>query len=96
VEKVYRVDVFGFLIDSSEWDKDFAANRAYEMGLSEGLTEKHWEIIHFLRNKYQESNIIPTVYECCESNQIDLEKLGALFPAGYHCGALKIAGLRLR
>lgn len=91
--KVYRVDLFGSLVDPSEWDEDFAARRAFEMNMKGGLTERHWEIIGFLRESYAKNKKIPTIYECCEANQIDFEEFGSLFPAGYHRGAVKIAGL---
>ena len=92
-EKVYRVNLFGFLVDPSEWDEAFAVRRAYEMNMKGGLTEKHWEIIRFLRDQYQKTGKVPTIYECCEVNRLDFDQFGNLFPAGYHRGAVKIAGL---
>jgi tRNA 2-thiouridine synthesizing protein E len=91
--KVYRVDLFGSLVDPSEWDKDYAARRAYEMNMKSGLCNKHWEIIKFLRDSYDQNKKIPTIYECCEANDIDFDEFAKLFPAGYHRGAVKIAGL---
>ena len=92
-DKVYRVDLFGFLVDPSEWDEDFAARRAYEMDMKHKLTDKHWHIIQFLRDSYAKNQKIPTIYECCEANDIDIDEFATLFPAGYHRGAVKIAGL---
>jgi tRNA 2-thiouridine synthesizing protein E len=60
------------------------------------LTDKHWQIIRFLREYYEKNEEIPTVYETCEANQINIEELDQLFPDGYHRGAVKIAGLRMR
>jgi tRNA 2-thiouridine synthesizing protein E len=91
--KVYRVDLFGSLVDPAEWDKDYAARRAFEMNMKSGLCNKHWEIIKFLRDAYDQNKKIPTIYECCEANNIDLDEFAKLFPAGYHRGAVKIAGL---
>lgn len=93
-EKVYRVDVSGFLIDPSEWDESFALNKANEISMQKKLSERQWKIIYYLRNSYKTNNVVPTVYDCCEDNQIDLEELELLFPRGYHRGAIKIAGLR--
>jgi len=92
-DKVYRVDLFGSLVDHSEWDKDFAVYRAYEMNIKSGLTDTHWQIIKFLSDSYIRNKKIPTLYECCEVNQIGIEELSKLFPSGYHRGAVKIAGL---
>jgi tRNA 2-thiouridine synthesizing protein E len=36
------------------------------------------------------------VTETCEANDLDIDELEQLFPDGYHRGAVKIAGLRLR
>jgi TusE/DsrC/DsvC family sulfur relay protein len=93
----YEVDVRGFLVDPHDWDEYFALYRAYDMKIPGGkLTEKHWRIITFLRDYYEKNGGVPTVYETCEANQIDLEALELLFPDGYHRGAVKIAGLRVR
>lgn len=95
--KKYSVDVRGFLVFPSEWDEYYAAYRAYDMKIPGGkLTDKHWKIIHYLRDSYLNSGILPTVYETCHANDITLDELEILFPDGYHRGAVKIAGLRIR
>ncbi len=94
-EKSYHIDVKGFLINSSEWDKDFSINKAAEMKVSGGLTKEHWKIIDYLRNSYKKTNKVPTVIECCESNNLELDDMEKLFPDGYQRGAVKIAGLRV-
>lgn len=95
--KTYLVDVRGFLVDSNNWDEYYAIHRAMDMKIPGGkLTDKHWKIISFLRESYQKGKKIPTVYETCEKNDIELGELEQLFPDGYHRGAIKIAGLRVR
>jgi tRNA 2-thiouridine synthesizing protein E len=94
--KVYRVDVRGFLVDPSEWDENFALHRAADMKIQDGLTDLHWAIIDYLRDSFAINGIIPTVYKTCETHGIDVEELEKLFPEGYHRGAVKIAGLRVR
>ena len=94
-DKHYQVDARGFLIDPENWDEHFALHRALEMRIPKGqLTDDHWKVIHFLRDAYRQTKRIPTIYEACEGCQFDLDQLEALFPDGYHRGALKIAGLR--
>lgn len=93
-KKVYRVDIHGFLIDDSDWDEGYAANKASEMKIPGGLTPEHWKIINYLRGSLQQKGTIPTVFECCEENEMELDSLEQLFPDGYHRGAVKIAGLR--
>ena len=93
----YRVDVRGFLVDPDEWDEHYAAHRAYDMKMPGGkLNLLHWRIIRYLRGTYYKTGKIPTVTETCEANDLDIEELEQLFPDGYHRGAVKIAGLRLR
>jgi TusE/DsrC/DsvC family sulfur relay protein len=94
-ERVYRVNYRGFLIDPSEWDEEYAVFKAAEMGMPE-LTEDHWHVIGFLRESFGRTGRIPTVYETCEARGIDLDEFGKLFSAGYHRGAVKIAGLKER
>jgi tRNA 2-thiouridine synthesizing protein E len=93
----YRVDVRGFLVDPDEWDEHYAAHRAYEMKIPEGkLGRQHWQIIRYLRSTFYKTGKIPTVIETCEATDLDIDELERLFPDGYHRGAVKIAGLRLR
>ncbi len=94
--KIYATDVFGFLVDHRQWDEDFAAHRIAEMGVKGGYSKEHWKIIDSLRKSYEETNIVPSVFKCCEDNDISLEKLESLFPSGYHRGAVKASGLRVK
>lgn len=94
-ENTYEINVRGFLVNPSQWDKKFAAYRAYEMKMPK-LTDKHWQVINFLRESFDKNNLVPTVYETCEATAISLDELEKLFPDGYHRGAVKIAGLRVR
>ena len=95
-DKTYTVDVRGFLINPYEWDNQFAIFKAYEMKVPEKLTGRHWQIIHYLRDFFKREKRVPTVFETCEANKIEIEELEELFPDGYHRGAVKIAGLRVR
>jgi tRNA 2-thiouridine synthesizing protein E len=95
-DKVYEVDARGFLVNHKSWDEQYATNKAFEMKMPDGLTEKHWQIIRFLRDAYRKTSSVPTVYETCEVNKIEIDELERLFPDGYHRGAVKLAGLRAR
>jgi len=95
-EKTYVVDVRGFLIDPTSWDERFVACKAYEMKMPDRLTARHWQVIHFLRDWYAKSGAIPTIYDTCEANHLELDELERLFPDGYHRCAVKLAGLRVR
>ncbi|MDR3567515.1 MAG: TusE/DsrC/DsvC family sulfur relay protein [Syntrophobacteraceae bacterium] len=94
-ERVYRVNVQGFLIDPDEWDEEFAICKAVELQMYEPLGDKHWQIIWYMRSEYERSGVVPTVYATCEAVGIEMEELAQLFPPGYHRGAVKLAGLNL-
>ncbi len=101
--KVYRVDAYGFLVDPSEWDEDYAINKSEELKMPGAgcrlshstLNAEHWGIIRFLRKRFMETGTVPTIYETCQDNQLEIEDLEKLFPDGYHRGAVKVAGLRV-
>jgi tRNA 2-thiouridine synthesizing protein E len=94
-ERVYRVNVQGFLIDPNEWDENFAACKARELQIQGPLSNKHWEVIKYLRSEFEKKGVIPTFYETCKAVGIDVDEFAELFPSGYHRGAVKIAGLSL-
>jgi len=55
--------------------------------------DKHWKILHYLREFFRDNNNIPTVFELCREHKIDLDELGTLFPERYRRGACRAAGL---
>ena len=93
--KTYEIDVRGFLVNPSQWDRAYALHRAWEMKMPK-LTDRHWQILEFLRQRFAANNIVPTVFDTCEANHLELDELQRLFPDGYHRGAVKLAGLRVR
>ncbi len=93
-KKTYEIDVRGFLADPSQWDREFAVHKASELNIPK-LTDRHWQVIGFLRDKFEKDNMVPTVYETCEALGMELDELEELFPTGYHRGAVKVSGLRV-
>jgi len=89
----YKMTPLGFLKDFNKWDKRFASLLAGEGNLPEGLTERHWTIIGFLREFYSKNHNIPTLLETCKANSLNFDEFGELFPEGYRRGACRIAGL---
>ena len=94
-DRVYRVNVRGFLVNPGEWDEDFALFKAQEMKIPGLLSEKHWQIIRFLREQFTKTGKVPTVFEACSENHMEMDELEKLFPDGYHRGAVKLAGLHV-
>ncbi|MBI4720578.1 MAG: TusE/DsrC/DsvC family sulfur relay protein [Chitinivibrionia bacterium] len=87
------MDEHGFLDPPEQWDEPFAEGMARLQGIFDGLTEEHWNIIRYLRNKFLEEHTVPVVVYACADNNIRLNKLKELFPTGYHRGACRIAGI---
>ena len=86
----------GSEVNGIEGEANLENNRdCAEMRIPDGkLGDDHWRIIYYLRDAWQVQRRIPTIYETCENCDLDLDRFEALFPDGYHRGALKIAGLR--
>ncbi len=95
-EKICRVDVRGFLVDPTAWDENLAIHWARNFKMADGLSANHWMIIRFLRQHYEQNESVATVLDTCQMNKIVLDELERLFPEGYHRGAVRLAGLRVR
>jgi tRNA 2-thiouridine synthesizing protein E len=89
----YAMTEMGFLESFDHWNERFALIVAGEWQLPAGLTDKHWQIIRYLRDYYRRTGTIPTVFAACRENGIEAGELRALFPGGYRRGACRIAGL---
>ena len=87
-----NVDGDGFLQQPELWDEEVAAEFAKLDGTGE-LTEKHWEIVNFIREYWKESDMAPTVRSLCKKSGLKLRQIYELFPKGPARGACKIAGL---
>ncbi len=94
LQKAYEVDARGFLVRPEDWDEEFAERTAPEVGITEGLTGEHWSVIRFVRETYARHRQVPLVHVTCINNGLKTRDLKRLFPAGYHRGAVKLAGLR--
>jgi tRNA 2-thiouridine synthesizing protein E len=92
-DKVFHVDTEGFLVSHEEWNEAFAKAIAPEVGIFDGLTATHWEIIRFIRQTFNELGRCPLVYQTCKFNNLHLKELKSLFPTGYLRGACKLAGI---
>ncbi|MDX1634343.1 MAG: TusE/DsrC/DsvC family sulfur relay protein [Marinobacter sp.] len=89
----------GFLEHAEDWTPAVAEEIAREDGLA--LTEAHWEIIHFLRDFYQQHEVSPpsnrlfvkAVKEALGEDKGNSIYLMQLFPGTPAKTACRIAGL---
>jgi tRNA 2-thiouridine synthesizing protein E len=94
--KAYALDEHGFLDPPEQWDEGFAEGMAKVVGIKKGLSDRHWQMVRYLRAKFLEEQTVPVVVMACSENRMRLSELRALFPTGYHRGACKIAGINHR
>ena len=97
--KSIDLDDDGYLVDRTQWNEEVAKALAVTEDLP--LTDKHWEIINFLRAYYEEFQIAPMIKiltkEIAKLHDIDKrdasKALYELFPSGPAKQACKLAGL---
>jgi len=89
----YQLDDHGFLDPPEQWCEEFAEGMAKMVGIKDGLTDRHWAFVRYLRHMFLEEDTVPVLVTACSDNDMRLSELRALFPTGYHRGACKIAGI---
>ncbi|WKK74355.2 TusE/DsrC/DsvC family sulfur relay protein [Marivirga salinae] len=85
-----KVNEEGYFTDPSQWNEDIAVEMAKQQNID--LSEKHFEVLHFLRNKYAEE--VPlTIRKVGKSGIVDIKEFYKLFPGGPLKISSKIAGI---
>lgn len=82
----------GFLTDPGAWREDMAPEIAREVGVTD-LTERHWQVIRFMRQEYATKGTGPTVRVLGKSSGVGVKELYQLFPKGPAKLAARIAGI---
>jgi TusE/DsrC/DsvC family sulfur relay protein len=82
----------GFLTDWTQWNDEVAVELAHREGI-ETLTERHWEVLRFMRKEYEEKGTGPTVRLLGKTSGVPVKELYELFPKGPAKLAAKIAGI---
>ena len=80
----------GFLENASEWSKDIAEAIAKELSIK--LSDKHWELIDYLRQQHDDG-VEMSIRKVAKSGLVDIKEFYQLFPGGPLKNASKIAGL---
>lgn len=96
--KEIPTDKLGYLLNLKDWSEELASLLAKTENID--MNENHWEVIHFVRDFYQEYQTSPAIRMLVNAMK---EKLGPekgnsrylhrLFPKGAAKQATKIAGL---
>lgn len=92
------LDEEGYLLNLQDWTPELASQLAKDVDVE--LTDAHWEIIHLLRDFYNEFEVSPAMRPLVKavSKKLGAEKgrsiyLMTLFPGSPPKLAAKIAGL---
>jgi tRNA 2-thiouridine synthesizing protein E len=82
----------GFFEDPKQWTEPMAAELAKENGI-DALTDRHWQVIRFMRAEYFDKGTGPTVRVLGKTSGVSVKELYELFPKGPAKLAAKIAGI---
>jgi dissimilatory sulfite reductase related protein len=82
----------GFFTDPEQWREEMAPLIARQEGITD-LTERHWQVITFMRHEYAAKGTGPTVRVLGKTSGVPVRKLYQLFPHGPAKEAAKIAGI---
>ncbi|MCI0449770.1 MAG: TusE/DsrC/DsvC family sulfur relay protein [Chlorobi bacterium] len=90
--KELAIDADGNLVNLEDWNEEIAKAIAKEEGIEE-LTQKHWQVINFMRKVFAEKEDSPSIRKLTKESGVDTKELYALFPKGPAKKAARIAGL---
>jgi tRNA 2-thiouridine synthesizing protein E len=90
--RTVEVNEEGFFVDPDAWTEEMAPDIARQEGIAE-LTDKHWQVIRFMRKEYAEKGTGPTVRVLGKTSGVTVKELYELFPKGPAKTAAKIAGI---
>ena len=82
----------GFFTDPAQWREEMAPLIAAAEGVTE-LTDRHWQVIKFMRHEYEAKGTGPTVRMLGKTSGVTVKELYQLFPKGPAKLAAKIAGI---
>nr|WP_290668561.1 TusE/DsrC/DsvC family sulfur relay protein [Ardenticatena sp.] len=85
------LDAEGFLVNPDDWTPEIAEALAREEGID--LTDRHWEVINFVRKYYEEHGEPPTLRAITKRSGVPTKELYQLFPKGPAKKVARIAGL---
>ena len=85
------VDAEGFLTDAEQWNEQIAEAIAAENGIE--LTERHWLVIRFMRERYLATGNAPSIRSLGKESGVPVKELYELFPKGPAKLAAKIGGI---
>ena len=86
------VDAEGFLTDPQQWNEQIAEEIARQNGIP-ALTERHWMVVRFMRERYLETGSAPSIRSLGKESGVPIKELYQLFPKGPAKLAARIGGI---
>jgi tRNA 2-thiouridine synthesizing protein E len=86
------VDAEGFLTRPEQWNETIAEAIAREHGIPE-LTDRHWLVVRFMRDRYLETGMAPSIRALGKESGVPVRELYELFPKGPAKLAALIGGI---
>jgi tRNA 2-thiouridine synthesizing protein E len=87
-----ELDGEGFLVDASQWNDEIAAEIAVANGIPV-LTERHWQVVRFMRDTYLATGAAPSIRTLGKESGVPVKELYQLFPKGPAKLAAKVGGI---
>jgi len=87
-----ETDAEGFFADPEQWNEEMAPQIAAANGIG-ALTDRHWQVINFMRKSYLESGAAPSIRTLGKASGVPIKELYQLFPRGPAKLAAKIGGI---
>ena len=84
-------DAEGFLQKPHQWTEELGSEIASELGIT--LTDKHWQVIMFMRDRYLSTGSAPSIRTLGKESGVPIKELYQLFPKGPAKLAAKIGGI---
>lgn len=91
LDRAIETDAEGFLTKPEQWTEDLGFEIANDLGIT--LTDKHWQVINFMRNRYLTTGSAPSIRTLGKESGVPVKELYKLFPRGPAKLAAKIGGI---
>lgn len=89
---VLELDAEGFLQKPEQWTERIALEIAEAVGIAP-LTERHWQVIRFMRETFLVTGQAPSIRSLGKESGVPIKELYQLFPKGPAKLAARIGGI---
>ena len=91
LDREIEIDAEGFFQKPEQWTEELGQVVAGELGIA--LTDRHWQVIRFMRERYLATGTAPTIRALGKESGVPIKELYQLFPKGPAKLAARIGGI---